>query len=143
MDLSYFTLIVLIAVGAAMSFAVWMLGLLIRKRVRGPGRMIIMTVLLILWYVTLFPLMMSPDLEEGTRRSYQIGVHSIWVWWVLALMRFLTRVRRETNKTNLKTGVYTATGLHRLKAEALRLREKRRVEQEAKKKTASGFTPDI
>jgi len=146
MDLSYFTLIVLIAVGAGVSFAVWTLGLLIRKRLRGPGRMIIMTVLLILWYITLYPLMTTEDLDEGTLRAYQIGVHSIWIWWVWALMRFMKRVKRETNKTNFKTGLYTATGIHRVTAEVQRLREKRRAEQQAtgaQKKTTSGFMPDI
>jgi hypothetical protein len=143
MDLSYFTLIVLVAVGAAVSFAVWMLGLLIRKRLRGPGRMIIMTVLLILWYISLYQLIANDDLDEGTKRAYQIAVHSIWIWWVWALMRFMKRVKRETNKTSFKTGLYTATGIHRVTAEVQRLREKRRTERNVAKKTASGFMPDI
>lgn len=143
MDISLFSLFVVIGAGAGLSFAVWMGGLLIRKRLRGPGRMIIMTVLLVLWYITLYPLITSPELEPGTRRAYEIGVHSIWIWWTWALMRFLKRVKSEAARTNFKTGVYNATGIHRVTTEVRRLREKRIAEKGKENPVDSGFTPDI
>jgi len=143
MDISLFSLFVLIGSGAGLSFAVWMGGLMIRKRLRGPGRMIIMTVLLILWYMALYPLMTLPGLEPGTRKAYEIGVHSIWVWWTWALMRFLKRVKSQTARTNFKTGVYNATGIHRVTTEVRRLREKRKVENVGEGAVDSNFNPDI
>ena len=131
MDLSLFTLICVFAMGAAVSLAVWISGLLIRKRLRGPGRMIIMTALLILWYITLLPLITNINLEPGTRRAYEIGIHSILIWWVWALMRFLRRAKREANKTNWKIGIHTATGLHRVSAEIKKIRERRQAEKAA------------
>ena len=148
MDLSFLTLFLLFAVGAVVSFAVWMSGLLIRKRLRGPGRMIIMTILLIIWYVTLLPLLTNTDLEPETKWAYEIGVHSIWVWWIWALVRFLRRAKREAHKTNWTAGVHSATGLHRVSAEIKKIRERRRAEkaaEEAMKRKAADvdFTPDI
>jgi hypothetical protein len=148
MDLSFFSLFCVIAGGAGLSFAVWMSGLLIRKRLRGPGRLIIMTILLIVWYVTLYPLLNNDSLEPGTQRAYQIGIHSIWIWWVWALMRFLKRAKAEAKRTNWKTGVYTATGLHRVSSEVRKIREKREAEkaaaEAAKQKAADAdFMPDI
>lgn len=141
MDLSYFTLFCVIGSGAILSALAWFGGLLIRKRLRGPGRMIVMTVVLILWYVSLFPLIEARDLEPSTKLAYQIGVHSIWIWWVWALMRFIQRVKEEAGRTNIKTGVYRATGVHRVTAEVRKIREKRRTESSKMSKPDS--TPDI
>jgi hypothetical protein len=144
MDLSYFTLFVVISVVAVLSLTVWMAGLLIRKRLRGPGRVIIMTMLLIMWYVTLYPLISGLNMEESTRRAYEIGIHSIWIWWVWALMRFFKRARRKAIDTDWKTGVYTATGMHRVTTEVRKLREKRRAEKARELGAAeSDFTPDV
>lgn len=128
MDLSIFSLLLVVITGAALSAAVWAGGLLIRRRLRGPARMIVMTVVLILWYLQLYPLLTSGSLEPGTELAYRIGVHSIWIWWVWALMRFISRAKQEAGRTNMKTGLYKATGVHRITAEMRKTAERRRSE---------------
>jgi len=119
-------IISIIASGAILSLAVWGGGFFIRKRLRGPARMIMMTVLVILWYMVLLPSIGMPqDMDELTI-SYRIGIHTIWVWWIWALIKFLLRIKKEAARTNIKTGIYKSTGLHRITKELRRLREQRK-----------------
>jgi hypothetical protein len=144
MDLSFFTLFGVIVTGAALSAAVWAGGLLIRRRLRGPARMILMTAVLILWYLQLYPLLTTSSLEPATQLAYRIGVHSIWIWWIWALMRFISRAKAEAGRTNIKTGLYKATGVHRITAEMRKTAERRRAEQEVEKRRAAdtGSSPE-
>ena len=125
----------LFAVGGVLSFLVWVLGLLFRKRLRGPARIIVMTVSLIVWYTTLFPLTNSQEYAD-LALPLTIGIHSIWVWWLVSLWRFWERAKREAGRTNWKTGVSKATGVYHVTKEITKIREQRKTAL-AKAKTAA------
>jgi magnesium-transporting ATPase (P-type) len=125
--------IALFAIGGGLSFAVWYCGFFFRRRIRGPARLVMMTVFLIMWYVSLLPIMNSRDYGEWLTQLTKLGVHSIWIWWAVAIFKIERQIHKEAKRSNFKTGVYHATGVHIVNTEIRKMREKRRAEKEATK----------
>ena len=118
--------VLLVVIGAVVSWTVWIGGYLVRKRVRGPARVMLMTALVVTWYGVLFNISKEPGWDmHNISTAYKIAIHSIWIWWVLAIGRWVYRIKKQAGRSNWKTGIYKSTGLHRITKEHRIARERK------------------
>jgi hypothetical protein len=141
MDIGSYVGLALFAIGGALSIAIWSCGFFFRRRLRGPVRILMMSVFLGMWYLALWPLTSNQEYSEWLTQPARLGIHSIWIWWAIAMVKIERQIRREVKRSNFKTGVIHATGVHIVRME--REASKARQQQPPPQQNEPGQKPEL